>query len=80
MLVLTRRPAESIRIGDEITITVLGIKGNQVRFGIAAPRSVEVQRQEIHSRIQAGAAARVLSSKFAADRSTPSGPPLEERP
>ena len=53
MLILTRRPAEAIRIGDEITVTLLGIKGNQVRLGIDAPRSVAVHRQEIYNRIQA---------------------------
>lgn len=53
MLILTRRPEEVIRIGDEITITLLSIRGNQVRLGIDAPRSVAVHRQEIYKRIQA---------------------------
>lgn len=50
MLILTRRVTESVRIGDEVTITVMGVKGNQVRFGIEAPRNVTVDRQEIYER------------------------------
>jgi carbon storage regulator len=50
MLILTRRPVESIYIGDEVTITVLGVVGNQVRFGIEAPRSITIDRAEIHER------------------------------
>ena len=53
MLILTRRPEESIRIGEKITITLLGIKGNQVRIGIDAPRAIAVHRHEIYNRIQA---------------------------
>lgn len=53
MLILSRRPEEVIRIGDDITITLLGIRGNSVRIGIDAPRSVTVHRQEIYKRIQA---------------------------
>lgn len=51
MLILTRRVGEAIVIGEEITVTVLGVKGNQVRLGVAAPKSVSVHRQEIHDRI-----------------------------
>lgn len=50
MLILTRRPVETIYIGDEVTITVLGVVGNQVRFGIEAPRSITIDRAEIHER------------------------------
>jgi carbon storage regulator len=55
MLILTRRPEESIRVGEEVTITLLGIRGNQVRIGIDAPRAIPVHRQEIYDRIQAEA-------------------------
>jgi len=52
MLILTRRVGESLMVGDEITITVLGVKGNQVRIGVNAPRDVAVHREEIYNRIQ----------------------------
>ncbi len=52
MLILTRRVGESLMIGNEITVTVLGVKGNQVRIGVNAPRSVTVHREEIFHRIQ----------------------------
>ena len=52
MLILTRRIGESLKIGEEVTITVLGVKGNQVRVGIAAPKSVAVHREEIFERIK----------------------------
>ena len=52
MLILTRRVGESIKVGEEITITVLGVKGNQVRIGVGAPRDVAVHREEIYDRIQ----------------------------
>lgn len=54
MLILTRRIGETIRINDDISVTVLGVQGMQVRLGIEAPASVEVHRQEIYDRIQAG--------------------------
>jgi carbon storage regulator len=49
MLILTRRVGETVMIGDEVTITVLGVKGNQVRVGINAPKSVAVHREEIYA-------------------------------
>jgi carbon storage regulator CsrA len=52
MLILTRRVGESLKIGEEVTVTVLGIKGNQIRVGIAAPKSVAVHREEIFERIK----------------------------
>ena len=52
MLILTRRVGETVMIGDEITITILGVKGNQVRVGINAPKSVAVHREEIYERIK----------------------------
>jgi carbon storage regulator len=52
MLILTRRVGETIVIGDDVIITVLGIKGNQVRIGINAPKDVSVHREEIYQRIQ----------------------------
>lgn len=52
MLILTRRVGEAVMIGDEVSITVLGVKGNQVRLGINAPRSISVHREEIYRRIK----------------------------
>ena len=53
MLILTRRVGEALVIGDDVTITVLEVKGSQVRIGINAPKSVSVHREEIYKRIQA---------------------------
>jgi carbon storage regulator len=52
MLILTRRVGETLMVGDEITVTVLGVKGNQVRLGVNAPKDVAVHREEIYQRIR----------------------------
>lgn len=52
MLILTRRIGETLMVGDDVTVTVLGIKGNQVRLGVNAPKDVAVHREEIYQRIQ----------------------------
>lgn len=53
MLILTRRVGETLMIGDDVTVTVLGVKGNQIRVGVNAPKEVSVHREEIYMRIQA---------------------------
>ena len=68
MLILTRRAGETVMVGSDITITVLGVKGNQVRIGINAPKEVAVHREEIYERIQ--------SEKNAGDGAQ--APPAEE--
>jgi carbon storage regulator len=52
MLILTRRVGETLMVGDEVTVTVLGVKGNQVRLGVNAPKHIAVHREEIYQRIQ----------------------------
>lgn len=66
MLILTRRVGEAVMIGDEVTLTVLGVKGSQVRVGINAPKSVAVHREEIYERIK-----REMQTKPPCDPSLP---------
>jgi carbon storage regulator len=63
MLILSRRPGESVKIGDEVTVTVLGIKGNQLRLGFTAPQNVAVHREEVYERIRAERTARIARTK-----------------
>ena len=69
MLILTRRPGESVKIGDDITVTVLGVRGNQLRLGFTAPQNVAVHREEVYDRIQSERLAEVsqaMGASFAA--------------
>jgi len=52
MLILTRRTGETVMIGNEVTMTVIGVKGNQVRLGLTAPRTIPIHREEIYERIK----------------------------
>lgn len=61
MLILTRRPGETLTIGDDTTVTVLGIKGCQIRLGVNAPKDVEVHREEIYRRVQAAKAGKAVA-------------------
>ena len=70
MLILTRRVGESVVIGEDVTVTVLGVKGNQVRIGINAPKHVAVHREEIFERIKNGNG-RVAGDGAASDSETP---------
>ncbi|MGB6451065.1 MAG: carbon storage regulator CsrA [Steroidobacteraceae bacterium] len=65
MLILTRRSGETVHIGDDVVVTVLAVKGNQVRIGINAPRSVAVDREEIFERKRSESAARQLDASDA---------------
>jgi carbon storage regulator len=52
MLILTRRVGETVMVGDDVTVTIIGVKGTQVRLGVSAPKDVTVHRQEVYERIQ----------------------------
>lgn len=67
MLVLTRRPGESIMVGDDVVITVLEVRGDVVRVGIGAPRSVQVHREEIYRELQAANREAASPSQAAVD-------------
>jgi carbon storage regulator len=73
MLILTRRVGETVMIGDNVTVTVLGVKGNQVRVGVNAPKEVAVHREEIYERIKREAQAgggQVVRGQFGNDNKT----------
>jgi len=73
MLILTRRVGETLIIGDDVTVTVLGVKGNQVRIGVDAPKSISVHREEIYERIQREKEAqKQAAEKEGGDTATPS--------
>jgi carbon storage regulator len=59
MLILTRKIGEALMVGEDVTVTVMGVKGNQVRLGINAPKDVAVHREEIYDRVQAERAQKV---------------------
>lgn len=67
MLVLSRRPEQSFVLGDEITVTVLGVEGDRVKLGIQAPRNVVVLRQELFRQVQSANSAAASSARLSAD-------------
>ena len=54
MLILTRKANETLTVGDDVTVTILGVKGNQIRIGVNAPKEISVHREEVYNRIKAG--------------------------
>ena len=72
MLILTRRVGETLMVGDDVTITVLGVKGNQVRIGVNAPKEVSVHREEIYQRIQREKVAQLEAALQQKEDHTPS--------
>jgi carbon storage regulator len=74
MLILTRRVGETLMIGDRVTVTVLGVKGNQVRMGINAPKELAVHREEIFQRLQGKDATSSAASAANANVATPERP------
>jgi carbon storage regulator len=68
MLILSRRPGESVKIGDEMTVTVLGVRGAQVRLGFAAPQDVAVHREEVYLRLQTERSADAHAKDTSGDR------------
>ena len=66
MLILTRRTGESVKVGDEVTVTVLGVKGGQVRLGFTAPPNVAVHREEVYERIKAETSANISNQELSA--------------
>jgi len=75
MLILSRREGESLRIGHEVTVTVLGVRGNQVRIGIDAPKALTVHRKEVYERIQAGLPPPAPKANGIVDLKLVEGPP-----
>lgn len=71
MLILTRRTGETVMIGNDVTLTVLGVKGNQVRIGINAPKNVPVHRSEIYERIKRELMGRKINGNVSDDQPSP---------